>query len=266
MLLEHPGEVVLREEIRMKLWPNDTIVEFDHSINAAVQKLRETLGESADKPRYVETVARRGYRFIGTIEAPGEPLPEPPGLGEQAPDGDAFSLDTSDLSGETFSGFRVIEKLGSGGMGVVYRAEDLKLGRQVALKFLPFPAAEVSPQLYERFQREARAASALNHPNICTIYGVEDFAGQPVIVMELVEGETLSARLAKGALPLDQTLSAAIQMTGALDTAHRKGIVHRDLKPANVMLKCWISGWQKPSGLSRLETMPTRNSRSQERF
>ena len=237
MLLEFPGEVVLREEIRKKLWPNDTVVEFDHSINAAVQKLRETLGESAEKPRYVETVARQGYRFIGTVEAaPEEPVHEPPQAGDRPQDDHPSSWDIDVLSGKTFSHFRVIEKLGSGGMGVVYRAEDLNLGRQVALKFLSLPATELCTQLYERFQREARAASALNHPNICTIYGVEEFAGQPVIVMELVEGETLAARLAKGALPLDQALAAAIQIASALDAAHRKGIVHRDLKPANVMV------------------------------
>jgi serine/threonine protein kinase len=236
MLLEHPGEVVLREDIRLRLWPNNTIVEFDHGINAAIQKLRDALGESADKPRYVETVARRGYRLLGEVERVGEPQPEP---AQETPPPDppvASTVDTGDLTGQTLSHYRILSKLGAGGMGVVYRAEDLRLGRTVALKFLPCPVGELPESMIRRFEREARAASALNHPNICTIHGLEDFAGQPVIVMELVEGETLAARLAKGPLPLERVMPLAIQIAGALAEAHRKGIVHRDLKPANIML------------------------------
>jgi serine/threonine protein kinase len=120
-------------------------------------------------------------------------------------------------------------------MGVVYRAEDLRLGRQVALKFLPRELAADAGAL-GRFEREAQAASSLNHPNICTIYGLEECGGQPVMVMELLEGETLEAIIARGPLPVEKAISMAIQMATALDAAHSKGIVHRDLKPGNVLV------------------------------
>jgi serine/threonine protein kinase len=230
MLLNQAGEMVSREDLRKALWPNDTVVEFDHSINAAIQRLRDALGDSADNPRYVETLPRRGYRFIGTVEAEAEPQPQPMVTLEAA---DARE---GDLTGKILSHYRIVGKMGEGGMGVVYRAEDLKLGRQVALKFLPGAGGEWPESVLRRFEREARAASALNHPHICTVHGLEDFGGQPAIVMELVEGETLAARLAKGALPLDQSLALAIQVAGALADAHRRGVVHRDLKPANIML------------------------------
>jgi Tol biopolymer transport system component/DNA-binding winged helix-turn-helix (wHTH) protein len=232
-LLQRPGEVVLREEIRKTLWPNDTVVEFDHSINSAIQRLRTSLSDSAEHPRYVETVARRGYRFVGTVEAADPELPgkaRPPAVLSES------DLDPGDLTGRTLSHFRFIGELGRGGMGVVYRAEDLRLGRQVALKFLPFHVEKCPQAMRERFQQEARAAAVLNHPNICTIHGVEELAGQPVIEMELIEGETLAAHLARGPLPIGKALAAAIQIAAALEEAHRKGIVHRDLKPANIML------------------------------
>jgi serine/threonine protein kinase len=223
-LLERPGDLVTRDEVRKRLWPNDTAVEVSHGINAAVQRLREALGESAENPRLIETLPRRGYRFVApvqfTMSSRGEPAAPP---------------ETESLEGNAFSHFRVMQKLGSGGMGVVYRAEDLKLGRQVALKFLPRELVTDAGAL-GRFEREARAASSLNHPNICTIYGLEECDGQPVIVMELLEGETLEAILSRGALPVDRAVSMAIMMAAALDAAHRKGIVHRDLKPGNVMV------------------------------
>jgi tetratricopeptide (TPR) repeat protein len=139
------------------------------------------------------------------------------------------------MLGQTISHYRVLSKLGSGGMGVVYEAQDIRLGRRVALKFLPEALAQ-NPRMLQRFEREARAASSLNHPSICTIYEVEEHDHQPVIVMELLEGESLKERICKGPLSTDELLDFGIQVSDALGAAHAKGIIHRDIKPANLFL------------------------------
>jgi serine/threonine protein kinase/DNA-binding winged helix-turn-helix (wHTH) protein/tetratricopeptide (TPR) repeat protein len=250
MLVEFGGGIVTREEIKQKLWPNDTVVDFDHGINATIRKLRQAFEDSADEPRYIGTVARRGYRLLTEVECPDDSAPGLTPKSDAVPvqavaaaseNGSTVRLQpTPGIIGKKVSHYRVLDVIGGGGMGLVYKAEDLKLGRQVALKFLP-PELAGDAVALQRFEREARAASSLDHPNICTIHEVEEHEGQPFIVMQLLQGETLRDRLSalsavEEKLPLDELLEIACQICDGLQAAHSKGIIHRDIKPANIFL------------------------------
>ena len=254
LLVEREGGLVTREELKKRLWPNDTVVEFEHGINNNVKKLRRALGDAADTPRYIETLARRGYRLIVPVawiraeDSSGEESSAESSLADSASESSAgVESDTDDLpkaklkvgrlTGKIVSHYRVLEVIGGGGMGLVYRAEDLKLGRAVALKFLPEEVGD-DPKARERFEREAHAVSALDHPNICSIYEFEEYEGHPFIVMQLLQGKTLRDHLAEGRFRLTQPegLEIAIQIASGLEAAHEKGIIHRDIKPANIFI------------------------------
>jgi serine/threonine protein kinase len=195
--------------------------------------LRNACGADEDLEREVRSLLTAQQQAGNFLETPAiEEAAQ--ALAQQQRNDNERKPDSSPI-GRTISHYRVIGKLGAGGMGVVYEAEDIRLNRRVALKFLPENLAHDSKAL-QRFKREAYAASSLNHASICTIYEVEEHDGQPVIVMELLEGESLKERIRNGPVPADELLDLGIQTSDALAAAHAKGIIHRDIKPANIFV------------------------------
>ena len=215
-LVVRPQELVTREELKDQIWGQETFVDFEHGLNLCIQQIRAALDDDADVPRYIETLPRRGYRFIAPVQDSSE---------EQA-----------------LGRYRITGKIGAGGMGEVYLAQDTRLGREVAIKVLP-PGALQDESARSRFRREAEILSKLSHPNIATVYDFEKQQGKDLLVMEYIRGVTLSDKLAAGPLPEKDVLRLGLQLTEGIEAAHEHGVIHRDLKPGN--LRVTPEGWLK---------------------
>lgn len=232
LLVARTGHLVTRQEIAERVWGKNVFVDTDNSINSAMRKIRRALGDDPENPRFVQTIVGRGYVFDSMRSSPGGAI----ATHLQEPGSSSVNIHPGDRVGD----YRILELIGAGGMGVVYRAEDLKLGRQVAIKFLPSELINHTNAL-ERIKREARIASNLNHPNICPIYHLAEFEGQPFIVMPLLDGVTLREWIELQAsrsadICMREILNIAVQIVDGLKAAHAQGIIHRDIKPANIFV------------------------------
>jgi TolB-like protein/Tfp pilus assembly protein PilF len=229
-LARNAGKVMSRETIVDRVWQVEAVAVG--TLTHAIAELRKAFGDDAKNPSYIETIPKRGYRLLVEPVPASEETTEP--ADEQV--SPTVAPRSGPPIGDTISHYRILEHLGGGGMGVVYMAEDLKLERTVALKFLP-PEWSRDPDARVRFIREARAASTLDHPNICTIHEIDETdEGRLFIAMAYYEGDTLKQRIERGALQIDDAVDLAIQMAEGLQRAHEAGIVHRDVKPANVII------------------------------
>jgi serine/threonine-protein kinase len=254
--LKRPGRIVEKGDILASAWEGAFVGE--DSLTQAVSQLRSALGDDPHRPTYIQTIPKRGYRFIAEVSQPlqsSAPVPRPTGEGDKpeilaaAPPAALPRTSSPEpkrsvtakgraptfAAGELVSHYELVARIGAGAMGEVWRARDTELRRDVAIKVVPDDLADEAAVI-QRFRREALMLAAVNHPNIATIYGVEQVNETRFIVMELLEGETLQNRLEQGALPPDSAVDIAVQIALALKVAHDAGIVHRDLKPGNVMI------------------------------
>ena len=239
LLATRAGELVGRDEIQNALWSDSHFVEFEHGINTAIRKIREALGDDPEKPRFVETLPRKGYRFMAAVVRVGAAGGESYDSAETYPPAQHFTGQgehgSLPMIGQTISHYYIEKKLGQGGMGVVYRARDTRLNRTVALKMV-LPELAADPGLRRRLAAEARAASALSHPVIATVHDFEQVGECAFIIYEYVEGTNLREVMRVRTLDLSEILDICIKIADGLAAAHDAGIVHRDLKPENVMI------------------------------
>ena len=232
LLLESAGQLVSKDELLETIWEDAYVTES--SLTDAISLLRRVLGDDTRDPTYIQTLHRRGYRFIGAVEEQAAPAPDAeseatPSVEPRVPQEGGLKV------GERLGSYEILCILGAGAMGTVYRARDTTLERDVAIKLLRGDFAG-DPERLGRLEREAKLLAAVSHPNIAAIYSLEEANGIKFPVLELVEGETLDQRLRSDRIKVDEALELARQIASALEAAHEQGIIHRDLKPANIKL------------------------------